>query len=176
MGAIDCSPRVPLENGKLVYISAIGQDSHRFEPEGSKKALILGGVHIPDARGLDGNSDADVVLHALTNAISGLSGVNILGRVSDDLCVRQGITDSRAYLAKALETLKEYRIVHVSISIEAKKPHLSEHIPAMRESIASLVSLTPAHVGITATTGEGLTGFGRGEGIQALVIVSAQSK
>ena len=158
-----------------ISISAIGQDSHRFEPDGSQKPLILGGVAIPGAPGLAGNSDADVVLHAVTNAVSGVSGVNILGKVSDDLCINQGITDSRAYLEKALETLAAdgWKLVHVSISIEAKRPHLSAHIPAIKRSLASILSLPEKSVGLTATTGEGLTEFGRGEGMQALAIVSA---
>ena len=73
-----------------MYISAIGQDSHRFEPIGSAKPLILGGVQVNGFRGLAGNSDADVILHAITNGISGISGVNILGTISDDLCLKKG--------------------------------------------------------------------------------------
>jgi 2-C-methyl-D-erythritol 2,4-cyclodiphosphate synthase len=157
-----------------MYISAIGQDSHRFEPEGSGKPLILGGVTIPECPGLAGNSDADVVLHAVTNAVSGLHGTPVLGRIADDLCLKQGIKDSAVYLAKAMELLTEYKLVHVSISIEAKRPHLSEHVPRLRESIARLLSLQTTHVAITATTGEGLTSFGKGEGIQVIVIVSAE--
>ncbi|MDR2729243.1 MAG: 2-C-methyl-D-erythritol 2,4-cyclodiphosphate synthase [Chitinispirillales bacterium] len=156
-----------------MFISAIGQDSHRFEPEGSQKPLTLGGVVIPNALGLSGNSDADVILHAVTNAVSGITGVNILGKISDGLCLNNGITDSRVYLQKALETLGDWKITHLSISVEAKKPHLSKHIPLIKESLSSLLSLSENSVGLTATTGEGLTGFGRGEGIQALVIVSA---
>lgn len=156
-----------------MYISAVGQDSHRFEPEGSQKPLVLGGVVIPQALGLAGNSDADVILHAVTNAVSGLSGVNILGKVSDDLCLKQGVTDSAVYLRKALETLEGWTVTHVSISVEARKPHLSKHIPAIKESLARLLSLSVDHVGLTATTGEGLTSFGKGEGIQAFVIISA---
>ena len=157
-----------------VSISAIGQDSHRFEPDGSSKPLILGGVTIPNCVGLEGNSDADVVLHAVTNAVSGISGQNILGKISDDLC-RNGQTDSRVYLEKAVETLDadKWTLTHVSISIEAKKPHLADHIPAIKKSIASILSLQEKDIGLTATTGEGLTAFGRGEGIQALVIASA---
>ncbi|MFW5813792.1 MAG: 2-C-methyl-D-erythritol 2,4-cyclodiphosphate synthase, partial [Fibrobacterota bacterium] len=153
--------------------SAVGQDSHRFEPEGSRKPLVLGGVVIPQALGLAGNSDADVILHAVTNAVSGLSGVNILGKVSDDLCLEQGITDSAVYLRKAMETLDGWSVVHVSVSVEARKPHLSKHIPAIKRSLAELLSLSVEHVGLTATTGEGLTSFGKGEGIQAFVIISA---
>lgn len=156
-----------------MFISAIGQDSHRFEPENSTKPLILGGVTINGYPGLSGNSDADVILHAITNAVSGISGVNILGKVSDDLCLKQGITDSRVYLKEAIKTLRKHKIVHVSVSIEARRPHLAQHIPAIRSSIAQLLSIDIDEVGLTATTGEGLTSFGRGEGMQALVIITA---
>jgi 2-C-methyl-D-erythritol 2,4-cyclodiphosphate synthase len=157
-----------------MYISAIGQDSHRFEAEGLKKPLVLGGIVVPECAGLEGNSDADVVLHAITNAISGLHGVPILGAMADELCLRDGVTDSRAYLAKALDLLKNHILLHVSLSIEAKIPRLTPHLPKIRESIARLLSLSIDHVAITATTGEGLTSFGRGEGIQVLAIVSAR--
>jgi 2-C-methyl-D-erythritol 2,4-cyclodiphosphate synthase len=155
-------------------ISSIGQDSHRFVADGNNKPLILGGITIDNCNGLDGNSDADVVLHAITNAISGVSCINILGKVSDDLCLKQGITDSKVYLQCAIETLGIYKMVHVSISIEAKRPHLSKHIPEMRKSIGSLLGIDTNHVGITATTGEGLTAFGKGEGIQAFVILTVE--
>jgi len=157
-----------------MYKTAIGQDSHRFEDEGSTKPLMLGGVLIPGCPGLLGNSDADVVLHALTNAVSGISGSNILGSISDDMCLNKGITDSRSYLFAALETLAAFRIVHVSISIEAKRPRLEPHINAIKSSLAKMLSLDGADIGLTATTGEGLTAFGRGEGMQAFVIVSAR--
>lgn len=155
-------------------ISSIGQDSHRFVADGNNKPLILGGITIDNCNGLDGNSDADVVLHAITNAISGISCINILGKVSDELCLKQGITDSRVYLKQAIETLGIYRMVHVSISIEAKRPHLSKYIPEMRKTIAMLLGLDINHVGITATTGEGLTAFGKGDGIQAFVILTVE--
>jgi 2-C-methyl-D-erythritol 2,4-cyclodiphosphate synthase len=157
-----------------MYLSAVGQDSHRFEDESSKKPLWLGGIIIPGSPGLLGNSDADVVLHAITNAISGISCVNILGKISDDLCLNKGIADSKVYLQEALKTLDTYSVVHVSVSIEARKPHLSSHIPAMRLSIANVLQISENHVGITATTGEGLTSFGKGEGIQAFVIITVK--
>ncbi len=155
------------------WTSAIGQDSHRFETLHSRKPLVLAGITIPGWPGLKGNSDADVVFHAVTNAISGISGVNILGDVADKLCLELGIRDSRVYLKKALATLGRWRITHVSISIEAKAPRLQLHLPAMRESLSRLCFLTIDDVGITATSGERLTAFGKGLGIQALAVVSA---
>ena len=147
----------------------IGQDSHRF---GGDKPLILGGVAIPGEVGLEGNSDADVVLHALCNAISGVSGEVVLGPVTDRMC-REGTTDSAAYVQEALKTLKDYKVAHVSVSLECLQPRITPHIDAMRRRIAELLDIETRDVGITATSGEGLTAFGRGEGIQAFVALTA---
>lgn len=156
------------------FVCAIGQDSHAFVQKGATKPLVLAGVTIPSCPGLAGNSDSDVVLHAITNAVSGVSGVNILGAVADAMCLGSGIIDSREYLDEALRTLAGWRIVHVSVSIEAKRPKLAPHVDSMRASIARLCKLTQDGVGITATTGEGLTAFGKGRGIQAFAIVTAE--
>ena len=153
---------------------AIGQDSHRFELEDNNKELVLGGVVIKGERGLSGNSDADVILHALTNAISGITTVNILGAKADALCLGKGIKDSRIYLDKALEYLDGYKITHLSFTIEALKPKLSPHLDTIRQSIATIMSINVNSVAITATTGEGLTDFGKGEGMQVFVVATAQ--
>lgn len=153
---------------------AIGQDSHRFEDKFTGKPLILGGYTLPPCDlSLSANSDGDVILHALTNAISGITCRNILGKPADDLC-KAGVTDSAAYLKLALEDLKAAgsQIVHVSFTVECKKPHLSVHIPEIRRTIADLCGITPSQVGMTATTGEGLTDFGRGLGISVFCILT----
>lgn len=152
--------------------TGIGQDSHRFEPEGSQKPLMLGGLFIAGCQGLEGNSDADVVLHAVTNAISGVTGVNVLGAISDEMCLGRGIKESSAYLIKALESLGTMKIIHLSISIEAKRPVMAPHIFAMKARIAELLQLSASDIGITATSGEGLTDPGRGHGIAVIAIVT----
>lgn len=151
--------------------AAIGQDSHRFE-ESPGKPLILGGVVFPGEPGLLANSDGDVVLHAITNAVSGITGQNILGKIADEMC-RSGITDSAEYLRKALEFLHG-RVSHVSLSMECLRPKISPMIPAMREKIAELLGVESAAIGITATTGEGLTDCGKGLGISVLCILTAE--
>jgi len=154
--------------------TGLGQDSHRFDLENKTKKLKLGGVVFEGEPALQGNSDADVVLHALCNAISGITSVNILGTVSDDLCIKQGITDSRVYVQEALKFLKDWRITHLSCSIECKRPKITPKIEEMKTSLSELLGLKDKKdVGITATSGEGLTAFGRGEGIQVLCIVTA---
>lgn len=151
----------------------IGQDSHSFNFENATKKFILGGVVFDGVTPLAGNSDADVVLHALTNAISGVTCVNVLGKIADDMCLKKGITDSSEYVIEALKYLLNIKIVHVSISIECSYPKITPKIPAMRKVISDLLSIPENSVGITATTGEGLTAFGQGKGIQAFCCVTA---
>lgn len=153
--------------------TGLGQDSHRFDFKNKTKKLKLGGVEFYGKPPLQGNSDADVVLHALCNAISGVSCINILGAISDALCFEEGITDSRRYVQEALDSLGDWRLTHVSCSIECKIPKITPKIPEMKASISELLGLSKSDVGITATSGESLTAFGRGEGIQVLCIVTA---
>lgn len=153
---------------------AIGQDSHRFDFDDPNKKLVLGGV-VFDGPALKGNSDADVVLHALTNAISGITGVNILGETADKICLVEGITDSSVYVREALKYFNG-RICHVSFSIECLKPKITPKIPDMKRSIADLLNISEEDIGITATTGEGLTDFGKGLGIQCFCILAASGK
>lgn len=153
--------------------TGLGQDSHVFATSETDKPLVLGGVVFDDEPPLEGNSDSDVVLHAVTNAVSGITGVNIIGKVSDHMCKVQGIKNSKAYLDEALKYLGIWRIAHVSLSIECKRPKITPQIEAMKRSIAAALGLDEAAVGITATTGKGLTPFGKGEGIQVLAVVTA---
>lgn len=151
---------------------AIGQDSHRFDIGNKEKKLILGGIVFEEAPPLLGNSDADVVLHAITNAVSGITCKNILGKVSDDMC-KAGIKDSEEYLKEALKYL-ENEIVHISVSIECKTPMISPRIEEMRKNIARILKINENCVGITATTGEGLTEFGKGNGISVFSCITVE--
>lgn len=155
--------------------TGIGQDSHRFLSANSSKPCIIGGLIFEDAAGFNANSDGDVVLHAICNAISSLTGILILGNIADELCLKDGITDSEIYLAEALKTLGEQCITHVAVTIEAKKPKFKHRIPEMRQNIARIMHLTISQVGITATSGEGLTDFGCGDGVQAFAIVTTEN-
>ncbi len=150
----------------------IGQDSHRFDFDNTEKSLILGGIVFEGEPPLKGNSDADVILHSITNAISGVTCVNILGDISDELCLGQGITDSSVYLREAMKHLKDHRIVHLSLSIECKRPKISPRIGEIRQSLSVLLNIPENCIGITATSGEGLTQFGQGLGIQVLSIIT----
>lgn len=154
--------------------SGIGQDSHRFLPADSSKPCVIGGLIFEDVPGFNANSDGDVVFHAISNAISSLSGVLVMGAIADDLCQKDGITDSSVYLQEALKTLGNQRVVHVAVTIEAKKPHFKERIDEMRANIAAVMGLETRQVGVTATSGEGLTDFGCGDGAQCFAIVTTE--
>jgi len=152
--------------------TGLGQDSHRFEEDRTGKALLLGGVFFEGVPGLEGNSDSDVVLHALVNALTGVHGVVVLGPVTDAMC-RAGDPDSRHYVREALKHMGPLTLNHVSVSIECKRPKILPQIDAMRLSLADLLGLRPSDVAVTAHSGEGLSGPGRGEGIYVTVIVTA---
>ncbi len=154
--------------------TGIGQDSHRFLPSDTNKPCVIAGLTFIDAPGFNANSDGDVVLHAICNAISSLTGILILGNIADDLCLKDGITDSEVYLKEAMKTLGLQQVTHVAISIEAKKPKFKSRIDEMRQNIARIMHLDISQVGITATSGEGLTDFGCGLGVQAMAIVTTQ--
>ena len=154
--------------------TGIGQDSPRFLPADSTKPCILAGIIFDNVPGFMANSDGDVIYHAICNAISSLTGVLILGAIADDLCLKDGITDSEVYLREAMKTLGAQKITHVALSIEGKKPKLKERVLEMRANIARVMGLNVSQVGLTATTGEGLTDFGCGDGVQCFAIVTSE--
>jgi 2-C-methyl-D-erythritol 2,4-cyclodiphosphate synthase len=155
-----------------LFRTGIGQDSHRFLPEDSSKPCILGGIIFEGVPGLDAESDGDVVYHAICNAITSLTGVPILGAIAKELCRKDGITDSQVYLERALQTLHKQTLVHVSLSLEGKRPDFEEKLEAMRKKIAEVMKLPFREVGITAVSGDGLTDFGCGEGVQCLCVLT----
>lgn len=156
----------------LLNRTGLGQDSHRFLGADSSKPCIIGGIIFENTPGLDADSDGDVVFHAICNAITSLSGIPILGGIAIDLCRKDGITDSEVYLRRALQTLGKQKIVHVALSIEGKRPRFEEKILQMRRKIALVMKISESQVGITATTGDGLTDFGCGDGLQCFCLLS----
>lgn len=150
--------------------TGLGTDSHRFSTK--KKALLLGGIQISANGGLEGNSDGDVLLHALTNAISSALGGGSLSTFSDSMC-RKGIRDSRKYLAVVLKRMEKEKLVieNVSVALEGARPRLESKFPRIKKSLGKLLSIAEDRIGLTVTTGEGLTAFGRGEGLQCFALV-----
>lgn len=158
-----------------MFKTGLGQDSHRFE-EKAGKPFILGGVEFEGVTALKGNSDSDVVLHAICNALSGIHGTPVLGPITDDMC-KSGIKDSAEYVKIAYSFFpKDYILTHLSISIECLRPKIIPKMDEMKAAIAKLLPITEQDISITATTGEGLTDFGKGLGVQAFVIASAVQK
>ena len=157
---------------KNFFRIGIGQDSHQFSKDKNKK-LILGGFIIPNEIGLEANSDGDLIIHALFNAVSSAVGDKSLGYYSDAMC-RKGITDSEEYLKVILKKLDEnyMKINNLSISIEASKPKLEKHTGNIKNSLSKILNLKKENIGITYTSGEGLTSFGRGKGMQCFAVVS----
>jgi 2-C-methyl-D-erythritol 2,4-cyclodiphosphate synthase len=149
-----------------IFRTGIGQDSHRFLPNDSSKPCVIAGLIFEDVPGLAADSDGDVVFHAICNAITSLTGAPILGKIAIDLCHKDGITDSRVYLEKAMESLGLQRVQHVALTIEGKKPRFQPRSLEMRQKIATVMGIDVSQVGITSTSGDGLTDFGCGDGLQ----------
>jgi len=157
-----------------------GQDSHRFvgeESDQKDKPLVLGSVRIGNERGMDANSDGDVILHALFNALSQAVGGKSIGNYADQM-LQNGVTDSKEYLKVALGLVDEagYKVNNVGIMLEGRNPKLDDHHDNIKESIASLCGIDKEKVGLTATSGEDLTPFGKGLGIQAFAVVTVNKK
>lgn len=150
----------------------IGQDSHKFSNDKNKR-LVLGGIEIKNETGFEANSDGDVILHALFNAISTAIGERSLGFYADEMC-KKGITDSKKYLELILSKVKERncKIGNVAIMLEGKKPKIDMHAEKIKLSLSKILKIKAEGIGIAATSGEGLTEFGKGLGMQCFVIVN----
>lgn len=163
-------------NKRQTIRTGIGQDSHRFLPENTSKPCILAGLIFEEVPGFMANSDGDVIFHCICNAISSVTGELILGKRADELLEKDGITDSQVYLEEALKTLGPQKITHVALTLEGSRPKIIKHIPALRENIARVMLLEVSQVGLTATTGEGLTDFGCGDGVQCFCVITTASE
>jgi 2-C-methyl-D-erythritol 2,4-cyclodiphosphate synthase len=163
---------VPDRPALPIVRTGLGQKSHRFLPPESSKYCVIGGVFFEDVPALAAGSDGDVVLHALCDAITSLTGVPILGGIAKDLCEKDGITDSQVYLQAALETLGSQQISHVAICLEAKAPRFESRLLEMRATVARILRIQIEQVGITAHSGDGLTDVGCGEGVDALALIT----
>lgn len=141
-----------------------GYDVHRFVPG---RALILGGVEIPYELGLDGHSDADVLLHAVMDALLGAAGLRDIGYHFPDTDMRYKGADSMVLLGCVAEKIKEkgYRVGNVDVTMIAQKPKLKQYIPQMQENIAGQLTVDMDRVNVKATTEEGLGFTGNLEGL-----------
>lgn len=137
------------------------------------RKLIIGGVDIPNEKGLDGHSDADVLLHAVCDALLGAGALGDIGRHFPDTDSRYKNADSRMLLREVSRLVQEagYRILNIDATIIAQAPKMAPHIPSMVNNIAADLGLSRGQVNIKATTTEGLGYAGRGEGIAAEAVV-----
>lgn len=148
-----------------------GIDVHPFD---DSRPLILGGVRISETGGLSGHSDADAVLHAITDALLGAAGAGDIGQYFPSTDERWRNADSRVFVAEAMRILKG-ELANVDVTVIAQKPKLAPHREAMRDSIASLLGLPPDRVNVKATTTDHLGFIGRSEGICAMAIVAVSA-
>jgi len=141
------------------------------------RKLIIGGVEIAYEKGLDGHSDADVLLHAVCDALLGAAALGDIGRHFPDTDSRYKNADSRTLLREVSRLVQEanYRVVNVDATIIAQAPKMAPHIPAMENNIAADLGLSRGQINIKATTTERLGYTGRGEGIAAEAVVLLNS-
>ncbi len=147
--------------------TGIGIDSHRFA-EGRR--LVLGGVEIPFERGLAGHSDADVLAHAIADALLGAAGLGDIGQLFPDTEAAWKDADSMELLRDVVERVRAagHELVHVDATVMLEKPKLAPH----REAIEASLGAVLGSVNVKATTGEGMGFVGRGEGAAALAVAT----
>ena len=150
--------------------TGIGIDSHRFEPG---RPLILGGVEIPHEAGLAGHSDADVLAHAVIDALLGAASKGDIGEHFPDTDPRYAGADSLALLRDVVAQLGA-TVVHVDATVVMERPKLGAHKAAIRASLAAALGIAEEAVNVKATTGEGMGFIGRGEGVAALAVATVE--
>ena len=158
------------EKKELPFRIGQGYDIHRYD---ESRPLLLGGVRIAETGGLLGHSDADVLLHAIMDALLGAAGLRDIGYYFPDTDERFAGADSQKLLIHVKQLLEEegYAIGNIDSTVIAEKPKLAPHISAMKESIAAALEISPSQVGVKATTNEKLGTIGRKEGMAAMASV-----
>jgi 2-C-methyl-D-erythritol 2,4-cyclodiphosphate synthase len=149
--------------------TGIGYDSHRLA-EG--RPLILGGIEIESPRGLAGHSDADVLTHAVIDALLGAAGLGDIGEHFPDTDERFAGADSIGLLRDVVALLGPREVLHVDTTLVMERPKLKPHKEAIRVALAGALGVAPDRVNIKATTGEGIGFVGREEGVAALAVAT----
>lgn len=151
-----------------------GYDAHRLVPG---RKLILGGVDIPHDHGLEGHSDADVLCHAIADALLGAIGEPDIGHHFPNTKESIRGISSLEILRQVTELLKKKRAhaINIDATLIAEAPKIAPHIPAMKEKIAAVMDLDVSRIGLKATTNEGLGAIGRGEGMVAMAVATVES-
>jgi 2-C-methyl-D-erythritol 2,4-cyclodiphosphate synthase len=156
-----------------VSLSGIGYDCHRLS---AGRRLVIGGVEIPSERGLDGHSDADVLAHAVIDALLGAAGLGDIGGHFPDTEERYRDADSMALLEQVVAMLQEQGLkpANVDCTVVIERPKLGPHRDDIRARLARALGLAPVRVNVKATTGEGIGFVGRGEGVAALAVAGVE--
>jgi 2-C-methyl-D-erythritol 2,4-cyclodiphosphate synthase len=156
-----------------VFRVGSGHDSHRLV---AGRPLVLGGVRVEHARGLAGHSDADVVLHAVTDALLGALALGDIGDLFPDTDPRHKDADSRVFLAAALDRVTRlgWRVANLDVTVFAQEPKLGPVKAAIRANLAGLLGVGPDAVSVKAKTGEQVGHIGRGEAIGCHAVVLIQ--
>ena len=151
----------------------LGYDVHRLT---ANRKLILGGVEIPHSKGLEGHSDADVLLHSLCDAILGAAGLNDIGHYFPNTDHRWKDVRSKVFLQEAARQVSFHngQIVNIDATLIAQQPKIAPHISAMKANIAQALGINMNRIGIKATTNEHLGFIGREEGIAAMAVASVE--
>jgi 2-C-methyl-D-erythritol 2,4-cyclodiphosphate synthase len=159
----------------MIHRVGIGYDVHRLV---AGLPLTLGGVRLEHTHGLEGHSDADVLLHAMVDALLGAASLGDIGRHFPQSDPRYRGASSLLFLEHARDLLREagWSVVNLDSTVIAERPTLGPHVPAMRRAIAGALSIDDACVGIKATTNEGLGFAGREEGIAAFAVALLQKE
>lgn len=147
----------------------IGYDSHRLQPD---RKLILAGVEIPHSLGLTGHSDADVLVHAVIDALLGAAALGDIGQHFPDSSEQYRGISSLLLLQQVSRLLAERRlhIVNIDVSVLLERPKLAPYIPAMRQNLADALQVATAVISVKAKTNEGMGFVGRGEGAAAIAV------
>jgi 2-C-methyl-D-erythritol 2,4-cyclodiphosphate synthase len=154
--------------------TGIGYDTHRFAPG---RRLLIGGVQVPFERGLAGHSDADVLAHALIDALLGAAGLGDIGEHFPDTDERFRDADSMQLLGVVVAKVSAsgLRLVNVDCTVVIEAPRLATHRAAIRSRLAEVLGLGLERVNVKATSGEGMGFVGRGEGVAALAVATLES-
>ena len=155
--------------------TGIGYDSHRLV-EG--RPLILGGQRIPYERGLAGHSDADVVAHALTDALLGAAALGDIGRLFPDTDPRWKDADSLELLRRAAAHLRGlgFQPLQADVTVIAERPRLGPYLEAMATALGGVLGIEPSRIGLKAKTNEGMGFIGRGEGIAVIAVATVEAR
>ena len=152
--------------------TGIGWDVHRLE---SGRRLVLGGVRLEHDRGLLGHSDADVLTHAVIDALLGAAGMGDIGEHFPDTDGAFEGADSLALLRDVVALLGEREVLHVDVTVLMERPKLAPHKPAIRDALAEAMGVASERVNVKATTGEGIGFVGREEGVAALAVATLRA-